>query len=190
MVKSKRLDSPFVSSVQRRNERERKRVHQVNQGFASLRERLPDAVANRKMSKVETLRSAIDYIVQLQKVLVIQRQNYCRPQKSHCAEGRLHQQRQQRCQLNLNDDLIEVQCQPRQDLDDSFDQKASSDIFSFAQDSHGNHNSIESELGGRIVPWASAGNSDHEADESIENHRVLDTSLEDFGLPFTIQRTV
>lgn len=73
MVKSKRTPvvSPYTNSVQRRNERERKRVHQVNEGFASLRERLPNGAANQKLSKVETLRCAVNYILELQDILSI-----------------------------------------------------------------------------------------------------------------------
>ena len=53
----------------RRNERERNRVKQVNMGFSTLRQRVPDGVKNKKMSKVETLRSAVEYIKKLQKML-------------------------------------------------------------------------------------------------------------------------
>ncbi|CAN8006884.1 unnamed protein product, partial [Ixodes hexagonus] len=61
---------PYSVAVARRNERERKRVHLVNMGFASLRSHLPDwPVASKKLSKVETLRSAVEYITRLQEVL-------------------------------------------------------------------------------------------------------------------------
>jgi len=53
----------------RRNERERNRVKLVNLGFATLRQHVPNGAKNKKMSKVETLRSAVDYINQLQKLL-------------------------------------------------------------------------------------------------------------------------
>ena len=71
MAKLDRLSvtSPHVNSVQRRNERERRRVHLVNEGFASLRERLPNGTASQKLSKVETLRCAVNYILQLQSLL-------------------------------------------------------------------------------------------------------------------------
>ncbi|NXM09251.1 ASCL1 protein, partial [Tyrannus savana] len=49
------------AAVARRNERERNRVKLVNLGFATLREHVPNGAANKKMSKVETLRSAVDY---------------------------------------------------------------------------------------------------------------------------------
>ncbi|CAI5441058.1 unnamed protein product [Caenorhabditis angaria] len=54
----------------RRNERERKRVNQVNQGFNKLRERVPRAPGcKQKLSKVETLREAARYIQLLQSQL-------------------------------------------------------------------------------------------------------------------------
>ncbi|KAK5934742.1 hypothetical protein CgunFtcFv8_015109 [Champsocephalus gunnari] len=52
--------------IQRRNERERQRVRCVNQGFCRLRGHLPGRGAERRLSKVETLRAAIKYIQQLQ----------------------------------------------------------------------------------------------------------------------------
>lgn len=63
------------SSVSRRNARERKRVRLVNLGFSTLRERVPAGTKNKKLSKVETLRSAIEYIKQLQQVLGVPDQN-------------------------------------------------------------------------------------------------------------------
>ncbi|GMT14855.1 hypothetical protein PFISCL1PPCAC_6152, partial [Pristionchus fissidentatus] len=53
----------------RRNERERKRVNQVNLGFHQLRDRVPLVAQNKKMSKVETLRQATRYIQQLKTML-------------------------------------------------------------------------------------------------------------------------
>lgn len=62
------------NAVSRRNARERKRVRLVNLGFSTLRERVPSGGGgtnknNKKLSKVETLRSAIEYIRQLQEML-------------------------------------------------------------------------------------------------------------------------
>ncbi|CAJ0585494.1 unnamed protein product, partial [Mesorhabditis spiculigera] len=56
---------------QRRNERERNRVNQVNNGFNQLRDRVPTLAPtqNKKMSKVETLREAVKYIQYLQCLL-------------------------------------------------------------------------------------------------------------------------
>ncbi|KAH7640681.1 achaete-scute 1-like protein [Dermatophagoides farinae] len=41
----------------------------VNLGFATLRQHVPNGAKNKKMSKVETLRSAVEYIRELQKLL-------------------------------------------------------------------------------------------------------------------------
>ncbi|XP_015909772.1 achaete-scute homolog 2 [Parasteatoda tepidariorum] len=57
------------TAVSRRNARERKRVRLVNLGFSTLRERVPPGSKNKKLSKVETLRAAIEYIRQLQGML-------------------------------------------------------------------------------------------------------------------------
>lgn len=55
--------------VQRRNERERHRVRCVNEGYARLRDHLPHELDDKRLSKVETLRAAIDYINHLQRLL-------------------------------------------------------------------------------------------------------------------------
>ncbi|XP_034952023.1 achaete-scute complex protein T3-like [Chelonus insularis] len=74
------------ASVARRNARERNRVKQVNNGFATLRQHIPQSVAqalgsntagthggsragSKKLSKVETLRMAVEYIRTLQRML-------------------------------------------------------------------------------------------------------------------------
>jgi achaete-scute complex protein len=75
------------ASVARRNARERNRVKQVNNGFATLRSHIPLSVAaalsssagsssasggrgaSKKLSKVETLRMAVEYIRSLQQIL-------------------------------------------------------------------------------------------------------------------------
>lgn len=64
-----KLVDPQNPSVSRRNERERKRVKMVNLGFETLRQHVPVGRKNKKMSKVETLRSAVQYIKQLQEML-------------------------------------------------------------------------------------------------------------------------
>lgn len=56
-------------AVARRNERERNRVKQVNLGFATLREHVPSGNKSKKMSKVDTLKSAVDYIKYLTQLL-------------------------------------------------------------------------------------------------------------------------
>uniref|UniRef100_UPI00398F6D1F achaete-scute homolog 1-like n=1 Tax=Pristiophorus japonicus TaxID=55135 RepID=UPI00398F6D1F len=57
------------AAVARRNERERNRVKLVNMGFQTLRQHVPNGASNKKMSKVETLRSAVEYIRALQQLL-------------------------------------------------------------------------------------------------------------------------
>ncbi|XP_044728610.1 achaete-scute homolog 1a-like [Chrysoperla carnea] len=74
------------ASVARRNARERNRVKQVNNGFATLRQHIPASVAaalssssssgsqngrgaSKKLSKVETLRMAVEYIRSLQAMI-------------------------------------------------------------------------------------------------------------------------
>ena len=56
-------------SVARRNERERNRVKHINSTFLTLRDHLPMNGKNKKMSKVDTLHTAIKYIKYLQQVL-------------------------------------------------------------------------------------------------------------------------
>ena len=57
------------NSHKRRNERERYRVRMVNEAYDALRERLPPPLCSKRMSKVETLRGAIDYIRYLESFL-------------------------------------------------------------------------------------------------------------------------
>ncbi|CAB3411261.1 unnamed protein product [Caenorhabditis bovis] len=60
----------MVPQKLRRNERERRRVDQVNQGFNKLRSYVPkNPGCKNKLSKVETLRSACKYIEHLQMLL-------------------------------------------------------------------------------------------------------------------------
>ncbi|XP_023382958.1 achaete-scute homolog 2 [Pteropus vampyrus] len=58
-----------TAAVARRNERERNRVKLVNLGFQALRQHVPHGGASKKLSKVETLRSAVEYIRALQRLL-------------------------------------------------------------------------------------------------------------------------
>ena len=53
-------------AVARRNERERNRVKQVNDGFNELRKKIPYIPEKKKFSKVEILRFAMTYIKELQ----------------------------------------------------------------------------------------------------------------------------
>ena len=63
------LPRPAPGSMVRRNERERNRVKQVNLGFESLRQHVPQGRKNKKLSKVDTLKEAVRYIRHLQQLL-------------------------------------------------------------------------------------------------------------------------
>ena len=71
--------------VARRNARERKRVKLVNDGFMRLRKHVPTDPKNKKLSKVKTLRSAIDYIRQLQHVLAMANKHQLEPEHQPAA---------------------------------------------------------------------------------------------------------
>ncbi|KAI5945399.1 class A basic helix-loop-helix protein 15 [Manis javanica] len=64
----RRPGSRRESTVQRRlesNERERQRMHKLNNAFQALREAIPHVRADRKLSKIETLTLAKNYIKSL-----------------------------------------------------------------------------------------------------------------------------
>lgn len=68
-----RKENDYVSNLSflkpsntKRNERERKRVRTINDYFSKLQKFLPNAKHTKKLSKVETLKAAIDYIEFLQ----------------------------------------------------------------------------------------------------------------------------
>ncbi|XP_039351039.1 transcription factor 15-like [Mauremys reevesii] len=56
------------------NARERDRTHSVNSAFSALRTLIPTEPADRKLSKIETLRLAASYIAHLANVLLRQPQ--------------------------------------------------------------------------------------------------------------------
>ncbi|XP_014668336.1 PREDICTED: transcription factor 15-like [Priapulus caudatus] len=53
------------------NARERARTQSVNTGFSALRTLIPTEPADRKLSKIETLRLAVSYIAHLETVLLV-----------------------------------------------------------------------------------------------------------------------
>lgn len=74
------INSIQQASIARRNARERSRVKQVNDGFVNLRNHLPEPMvkarlgkvkknANKKVSKVDTLKMAVEYISHLESIL-------------------------------------------------------------------------------------------------------------------------
>ncbi|XP_017048126.1 achaete-scute complex protein T5 [Drosophila ficusphila] len=96
-------------SVIRRNARERNRVKQVNNGFSQLRQHIPVAIiadlsngrrgigpgANKKLSKVSTLKMAVEYIRRLQKVIDENDQQKQQQQQLQLQQQHLHFQQQQ-----------------------------------------------------------------------------------------------
>lgn len=70
------------AAVARRNARERRRVKMVNDGFLRLRRHVPTEPKNKKLSKVKTLRLAIEYIAHLQQLLQADSSN-SKPLGSH-----------------------------------------------------------------------------------------------------------
>lgn len=82
---SSKLRPPPAVAVARRNARERNRVKQVNNGFSMLRDHIPPEIADtfeqagrgnaKKLSKVETLRMAVEYIRSLEKMLSFESSN-------------------------------------------------------------------------------------------------------------------
>lgn len=67
-------DTCLASGSQQRqaaNARERDRTHSVNTAFTALRTLIPTEPADRKLSKIETLRLASSYIAHLANVLLL-----------------------------------------------------------------------------------------------------------------------
>ncbi|XP_042302407.1 transcription factor 15-like [Sceloporus undulatus] len=64
------------------NARERDRTHSVNTAFTALRTLIPTEPADRKLSKIETLRLASSYISHLANMLLLQQQQQQQQQQS------------------------------------------------------------------------------------------------------------
>ncbi|KAH8336079.1 hypothetical protein KR074_007044 [Drosophila pseudoananassae] len=103
------------ASVVRRNARERNRVKQVNNGFSQLRQHIPVAViadlsngrrgigpgANKKLSKVSTLKMAVEYIRRLQKLIDENDQQQHQQQQQQLQQQHMHFQQQQQQQQHF-----------------------------------------------------------------------------------------
>ena len=63
------IPPPQDVKVSRRNARERNRVKTVNSGFEMLKRHIPSAAPVKKMSKVNILTQAVDYIEALKSLL-------------------------------------------------------------------------------------------------------------------------
>ncbi|XP_058791529.1 class A basic helix-loop-helix protein 15-like [Phymastichus coffea] len=76
------------------NERERMRMHDLNDAFQSLREVIPHVPRERRLSKIETLTLAKNYIVALTDVICSMRRED-EQQQQHQQQQHQHQQQQQ-----------------------------------------------------------------------------------------------
>ncbi|XP_022829394.1 achaete-scute complex protein T8-like [Spodoptera litura] len=128
--------SPTPLAVARRNARERNRVRQVNDGFAALRRHIPEEVAaafenansnrgaNKKLSKVETLRMAVEYIRNLENLLNIghDKENSSRPSMESFpspASSSPRENSQERSYYSLHSPAIEDEDMDEDELDGS-----------------------------------------------------------------------
>ncbi|CAG9563246.1 unnamed protein product [Danaus chrysippus] len=129
--------TPTPLAVARRNARERNRVRQVNDGFAALRRHIPDEVAaafenansnrgpNKKLSKVETLRMAVEYIRNLENLLNIghgDKENMSRPSMESFpspASSSPRDNSQERSYYSLNSPALDDEDMDEDDLDGS-----------------------------------------------------------------------
>ncbi|XP_075972441.1 uncharacterized protein LOC142974163 [Anticarsia gemmatalis] len=129
--------SPTPLAVARRNARERNRVRQVNDGFAALRRHIPEEVAaafenansnrgpNKKLSKVETLRMAVEYIRNLENLLNIghaDKENSSRPSMESFpspASSSPRENSQERSYYSLNSPAIDDEDMDEDELDGS-----------------------------------------------------------------------
>ncbi|GFR63349.1 achaete-scute [Elysia marginata] len=98
------LEAPVA--VAKRNERERNRVKLINMTFQKLRQHLPLMSAgskgkSRKLSKVQTLRSAIDYIRELQ------HQVHEKHQQQHEEQEHPHHQ-QENARSKLHEEFLQM----------------------------------------------------------------------------------
>ncbi|KAK3802218.1 hypothetical protein RRG08_004508 [Elysia crispata] len=86
-------DSPGLGGKPRcsANARERDRTHSVNTAFLTLRTLIPTEPADRKLSKIETLRLAASYIAHLSTVLMVGAECSDQPCIKHQAMMRGHQ---------------------------------------------------------------------------------------------------
>uniref|UniRef100_A0A8D2DJM1 Class A basic helix-loop-helix protein 15 n=1 Tax=Sciurus vulgaris TaxID=55149 RepID=A0A8D2DJM1_SCIVU len=117
------------SSVQRRlesNERERQRMHKLNNAFQALREVIPHVRADKKLSKIETLTLAKNYIKSLTTTILTM--------SSGCLQGlegqgpKLYQHYQQQQQQAAGGSLGATETQPQGHL-----QRYSTQIHSFRE---------------------------------------------------------
>merc|ERR1711997_269722 len=63
------IPPPVPVAVARRNARERSRVKTVNDSYQHLKNHVPGAARQKRMSKVDIIKHTIDYIQKLQKMV-------------------------------------------------------------------------------------------------------------------------
>ncbi|KAL6267713.1 hypothetical protein P5V15_000784 [Pogonomyrmex californicus] len=138
---------PPPVAVARRNARERNRVKQVNNGFATLRQHIPSHIAagygdrGKKLSKVETLRMAVEYIRGLQRLLAeadgveydskIAAGTQCAPSPTNSVISSTHNGSGER--LVLEDDVLAVEDDDREQLDEEEDESATKSKIALAR---------------------------------------------------------
>ncbi|XP_076763923.1 neurogenin-1 [Xylocopa sonorina] len=91
LSKSSRGTTPREKTLRRleSNERERMRMHSLNDAFQSLREVIPHVTKERRLSKIETLTLAKNYIVALTDVICAMRtEEKVSDQKSEVSESK------------------------------------------------------------------------------------------------------
>ncbi|XP_059177453.1 transcription factor 15-like [Physella acuta] len=84
------------------NARERDRTHSVNTAFVTLRTLIPTEPADRKLSKIETLRLAASYIAHLSTVLMVGAECSEQPCIKHQAMIRGHEMPKPVCTFCLS----------------------------------------------------------------------------------------
>ncbi|XP_050433761.1 protein dimmed-like [Adelges cooleyi] len=90
------------------NERERLRMHSINDAFQSLREVIPHVKKDRRLSKIETLTLAKNYIIALTKIICDMRGEFNPfkdPEGTDADEIDIHQQLQLALQKESDDSL-------------------------------------------------------------------------------------
>lgn len=121
------------SSIQRRlesNERERQRMHKLNNAFQALREVIPHVRADKKLSKIETLTLAKNYIKSLTTTILTMSSGRLQGLEGQGpAQGpKLYQHYQQQQQQAAGGTLGATEAQPQGHL-----QRYSTQIHSFRE---------------------------------------------------------
>ncbi|CAK9833435.1 Protein dimmed [Anthophora retusa] len=112
LSKSSRGTTPRERTLRRleSNERERMRMHSLNDAFQSLREVIPHVSKERRLSKIETLTLAKNYIVALTDVICAMRnEEKTTDQQSEISESQEPSKNMNIC-LNMNIPIPSKSC--------------------------------------------------------------------------------